>query len=143
MSESSEATTNEHLALGLFDRVVMAFENLFEVLSPYPATRAVLAVILLFCLAWAIGFSVVQVWRLIFTLPVFRNAGGVVGRLRGATKSSHQQLDELQEQTKKTKKTLEKIEETLASILRQMKDDRPTLDPRTDARKSDSETSEK
>ena len=137
MSESSGATTtNEHLALGLFDRVVMAFEDLFGVLSPYPATRAVLAVILLFCMAWAIGFSVVQVWRLIFTLPVFRDAGGVVGRLRGAAKSSHQQRDELQEQIKK-------IEETLVSILRQMKDDRPTRDPQTGARKSDSETSEK
>ena len=144
MSESSEATTtSEHLALGLFDRVAGTLENLFEQLSPYPATRAVLAVILLFCLAWAIGFSVVQVWRLIFTLPVFRNAGGVVGRLRGATKSASQQLDELQEQVKKSKKTLEKIEETLASILMQMKDDRSTRDPQTGAQKSDSETSEK
>ena len=121
-----DETPNEQFALDIIDRLIMAFEDLFAVLSPFPALRAILAIAVALAIVWGVGFSLSQGWRLVFMLPWLRGANGVVKKLRESTQSAHDQLAEV-------KREIKKMEAILESILEKI----PPRDPKSRTRKTD------
>ena len=84
---------SEEFALDVIDRFLIAGEDLFKVLSPYPAMKTTFALLVGAAVIWVVVFSVLQGWRLIFMLPFLKTANGPIKTAREHSQPFNTRLD--------------------------------------------------
>ena len=120
---------SEEFALDVIDRFLIAGEDLFKVLSPYPAMKTTFALLVGAAVIWVVVFSVVQGWRLIFMLPFLKTANGPIKTAREHSKPINTRLDEIKTDVEGKLEVINKNVNELADFIKR--------DPKSRTRKSD------